>query len=334
MLSADAPLFQRATSVLRLRPLPFCWMSRLFPGLTPAERVAVYAVAGGVPGYLHEFVCAENFRAGLRRLLAPEGPLWADLPTLLADVPSGDEAILAAIAAGFHSLESISRASGVNPTELRERLYEMRCLGLIEENRLVLTPRSSREGRFDPCDAPLRFYYEFMAGRTRPFSRKRATDVATVSRVIRQLPGFIERGTFAEICRDWVWAEARRDRLGFVPAEVRSYWPVPRSRPGDLAVLAANVDDRQLLIGDVWWQSRLLPERALDDLLRRSRRIPQVAAGDWKVQHVLFARGGFTPALERAASRHGARLIGLDQIERDLIAAERQPEPEWGEIPF
>jgi AAA+ ATPase superfamily predicted ATPase len=52
LLSYQAPLYGRFTAQLLVDPLPFSVLSDFLPRYSPSERVAVYAVTGGVPAYL------------------------------------------------------------------------------------------------------------------------------------------------------------------------------------------------------------------------------------------------------------------------------------------
>jgi len=66
LLSANAPMYGRATSLMRLRPLPFGALSLLFPDWTAPDRVAAFAVCGGIPAYLRWFAGQPDFFTGLR----------------------------------------------------------------------------------------------------------------------------------------------------------------------------------------------------------------------------------------------------------------------------
>ncbi|MEW5988040.1 MAG: hypothetical protein AB1791_15515 [Chloroflexota bacterium] len=57
---------------MRLRPLPYASLLELFGDRSPAERVAIYAITGGVPTYLEFFARAGRFVDALRdHCLAP-----------------------------------------------------------------------------------------------------------------------------------------------------------------------------------------------------------------------------------------------------------------------
>lgn len=50
--SRQSPLFGRLTGQWDLEPLPFVALRQFLPGWTLEERVAAYAIVGGVPAYL------------------------------------------------------------------------------------------------------------------------------------------------------------------------------------------------------------------------------------------------------------------------------------------
>ena len=69
-MSYNAPLYGRFTAQLPVDPLPFGALRDFLPRFSAAERVAVYAVAGGIPAYLEQFNDGEEVGANLRRLLS------------------------------------------------------------------------------------------------------------------------------------------------------------------------------------------------------------------------------------------------------------------------
>ena len=54
------------------------------------------------------------------------------------------------------------------------------------------------------------------------------------------------------------------------------------------------------------------------------RDLPDAGDG-WAVRYAFFARAGFTGAARSLAQTHGALLVGLDQLDRDLQAADAGP---------
>jgi hypothetical protein len=70
----NAPLYGRFTAHLHLKPLPFVATAEFLPRYPAAERVAVYAILGGIPAYLERFdgslTLADNVK---RHIFRPTG---------------------------------------------------------------------------------------------------------------------------------------------------------------------------------------------------------------------------------------------------------------------
>lgn len=84
-----------------------------------------------------------------------------------------------------------------------------------------------------------------------------------------------------------------------------------------LDIVAASPRQKQLLIGEAKWDIGLVDLPILTSLIQRSQRMPQVAEG-WQTHYVLFAREGFTPALQAEARRLGVLLVTAVEMERTL----------------
>ena len=86
LLHYHAPLYGRFTGHLHLNPLLFADLAAFLPRYSAAERVAVYAVLGGIPAYLERFddgvTLAENIQ---RRIFRPTGIFRVDPLFLLQD---------------------------------------------------------------------------------------------------------------------------------------------------------------------------------------------------------------------------------------------------------
>ncbi len=152
VLSYRAPLYGRATHVLKLRPLPFGVLRGLLPNWSAAERVAVYAVTGGIPPLLSNFVGATDFNSGLPNYLARHRAL-ADRATCLlrAQVSSLSlaERVLSAIASGAQDRKQVAAAAGVRSGRLGSVLKRLAELDLLEETAPLLGPSYARDCRYD-----------------------------------------------------------------------------------------------------------------------------------------------------------------------------------------
>ena len=333
VLGAQAPLYGRATMLHRLQPLPFGHLRDLFPHWTPAERVAVYAAAGGIPAYLDIFARAERFDDGLQSYLEP-GSIAVTDPALLINerlrAPLMYESILATLADGYHAWSDISKMSGIDETSLSSYVQQLVALELIERRDPVLSPGSSRRGRYYIADAFLRFYYRFVVPNVTLIQRGEMEHVT--EKVNSELRAFIGSYTFEDLAREWVWAAAMSGELGFVPDRVGSHWIVARKAPHEsvqLDVVAVNDQQHRLFIGEAKWGTGQIARSILTNLVEHSQRVPAVRKLGEQVQYGLFSREGFTPATIEAAKEQGARLVSLPQMESTLVQAaarsERRP---------
>ncbi len=324
VLASRAPLYGRATALLRLRPLPYASLLEVFGRRKPAERVAIYAVAGGIPAYLELFTRAPRFSAGLRdQCLGPGSVMLTDPALILHEQlpePQTYESILWAIAGGAHTWAEIARTAGLAENSLGHYLKVLQELELIERRDPILSSPRGRRGRYRVRDPFLRFYYRFIVPQITNIERGYLA--AAVDKISAELPGFIGAYVFEELCREWVLAAAAVGELGFQPEAVGAYWRVQRGEGVQLDVVAANPREKRLLIGEAKWGRGTVSRKVLTDLVERSRRMPQVAEG-WSTEYAVFGRANFSAAAREAAEMARARLLTLPDLERTLAKAIR-----------
>ncbi len=317
LLAYQAPLYGRATARLRLQPLPFGALGDWFPGYSAADRLALYAITGGVPAYLNQFDPARRLADNLAtRIVSPANVMLTDAIFLLQeqlDEPRNYIAIIEAIAAGYHRLGDISRMAGLDRSNVSKYLSVLRELGYVRRDVPVTVrrPERSRQGRYVLTDAYLRFYYRFLAphggfierGLTRP----------TLSLIEDQLDAFIGRHSFEELSREWVALAADRGELPFLPDRIGRHW----SRQSEVDVVAVNWRAGQILLGECKWSRRPLPPAVVDALVAKSGGVLPTGRR-WQVHYAFFARNGFQAGARQAAETHGARLLTRHRMEADL----------------
>ncbi len=315
----QAPLYGRATAQIRLRPLPFAVLKALFPEREVDERVAIYGVTGGVPAYLEFFTRTGDFVSALRdHCLVPGSMMMSDPAVILYEQlqePQTYESVLSAVASGYHQWSDIAKMAGLPETALGHYLRILQELEFIERREPVLARANSKRGRYFVQDHFLRFYYRFVVPQLGAIER--GYQEAVVAKIYAELRPFLGEHVFEELCREWVWAAAMAGELDFVPEVVGSYWRTYRGKGVQLDVVAAAPREKRLLVGEAKWGRDRVSRRLLPDLVKRSQRMPQIAEG-WATQYVLFAREGFTDALQAEAQAQNAILVSLEQLERAI----------------
>jgi AAA+ ATPase superfamily predicted ATPase len=324
LVSYQAPLYGRLTAQLPVQPLSFADIKEFLPQYDVYRRLAVYAVLGGVPAYLERWDAQETLDANIERLFLQRTGWFRNEPlVLISDLTQREtvsyEAILKAIADGRHSREGIASFSAISTSSLSHYLPRLLELGLVERRIPATTPlaklKTSKQASYYLNDAFLRFYYRFVDPNLHLIER------GLTHRLWQSMEdGFraFVAGTFEQICRDWTLEQAQRGGLPFAPDNVGTHW----SRDVQVDVAAIAWREKQILLGECKWGDHPVDRSVVTELVDRKtprvlHSLPDKGEG-WTVHYALFGRSEFTGAARTMAADIGARLLNLQQIERDL----------------
>jgi uncharacterized protein len=320
VLSAQAPMYGRATQVLRLRPLEFGTLYEIFPKWSAAERVATFAVCGGIPAYLNLFVKARGFSDGLKNFaLAPQSPFFSDASMLINERLEEShvyESVLGAVSSGFHEWSDISKMARIDDKKISYYLDMLIALEYIRRDQPVTSAGAGgRRGRYYVNDPFLRFYYRFVVPNRMALNR--GLIGRTVETIVDDLRSFIGTYVFEDLCRDWVLVESESGRLGWQPEEYGAYWRRGKGAV-QLDVVASSRRAKRILIGEAKWTETPMGREVVTSLVERSKRLlSDLVEGEksFAVEYALFARSGFTDAARAEAKRINARCVDLPMIE-------------------
>jgi len=325
LLGADAPLYGRMVGPLRIRPLPFAATAAFFPRYSAEQRVAVYAILGGVPAYLEQFSDALSLGDNVRQALFRETGLFRTDPDYLIGEqvrdPKNYQAVLSAIAEGARRPADIALAAGLSSRVSADpylvQLVEMDYLR--RELPVTVPPKQqaiSRLSRYMLADNYLRFYFRFVRPNLGLLAQGLFDEVW--ERIAGQLRAFIGMTAFEELCRTWVLTQARAGRLPFAVEQVGAHW----DSEAQVDVAAINWREKALLLGEAKWSVDAVGREVVQELIEEKtpkvlKALPSAGEG-WTLHYVFFARGGFTDAAQTLAEQHGARLVDLAMLDRDL----------------
>jgi AAA+ ATPase superfamily predicted ATPase len=112
LLVSDAPLFGRMTGKLLVRPFPFVQIAPFVPRHDLEQRLAVYAILGGIPDNLRQWEDKADLMTNIRKIfLAELSPYRNESDILISDVLRRDspdyEAVLSAVGRGKHAMDDI-----------------------------------------------------------------------------------------------------------------------------------------------------------------------------------------------------------------------------------
>jgi hypothetical protein len=254
MLSYQAPLYGRATSQLHLQPMSFGYTQDFFPNYRPDERVAIYAIFGGVPAYWERIDPTSSISDNIRRqLLTPNNLMQAEPRLLLQDFvqePHNYVSILRAIAEGARTQKEIGGRAGLAQGHISKYLSVLREAGFVERRVPVTATESSRLGRYHVTDPYLRFYYRFLFSRQAQLAMNEP-DLALME-IKRHLLDFIGAHTWEELCREWTLRAGVRGVLPFAADQVGSAW----TRQAQVDVVGINSMEKTIFLGECKWQDR------------------------------------------------------------------------------
>jgi AAA+ ATPase superfamily predicted ATPase len=329
VLSYQSPLYGRATRQLHLQPIPFGNTSDFFPNYKPEERVAIYAIFGGIPAYWERINPAESISDNIRhQLLTPDNLMQSEPRLLLQDFvrePHNYISILQAVAAGERTQKDIGKRTGLAQGHVSKYLSVLRDAGFVERRVPVTAEKKSRNGRYHITDPYLRFYYRFLA--TRQAQLAIGEPDLALAEIKRHLLDFIAAHTWEELCREWTLRASVRDQLQLRVDRVGSAW----TRQAQVDVVAVNSMEKTIVLGECKWQARPAGRRVLRALVDKTAEIVP-KQGHWQVTYLGFARAGWTAAAEAFAKDvdsvlteasgnwqvAGMTLLDLNQVDRDL----------------
>jgi AAA+ ATPase superfamily predicted ATPase len=331
----QSPLFGRLTGQWWLQPLPFAALQEFLPDWSAEERVAAYAVVGGVPAYLEWLDPTLSLSDNVRQVILAPGSMWVAEPTFLlydeVREPATHLAILKAIGTGNHTLTEISDAALVSKAHLSAYLARLQELRLVERRLPVTIPlakrRCARTGRYHLCDPYFRFYFRFIAPNQDELAYR---PELVLPRIREGLRAFVGLTAFEELSRQWVTEQGRASKLPLAIQEeatlqVGSHW----SRSVQVDVVAVSWAERAILLGECKWGTDAVDRAVVRELLEAKtpkvlRDLPEGGAG-WKIYYAFFARAGFTAAAEAEARSARAQLVDLATLDADLRQALTNP---------
>ena len=272
VLDSAAPLYGRATEVLRIDPLAPGWIADALSCPDALATVRAYAVWGGVPRYWELAADFPGPAEAIRALvLDPLGVLHEEPGRLLRDDLRDTvqaASILMLIGQGCHRVSEIAGRLGKPSTALTrplQRLVEMRLVR--RDLPFGESERTTKRTLYRIDDPFLRFWFRFVApNRTRLESRL----IAAVEQDLAPAFGHHAGAVWEELARASVpHLEIEGRRWG--PA--RSWWGAGADRrPLEVDLVAEELGGGRLLVGEVKWSAQ--PARALAELRKRIERLP------------------------------------------------------------
>ena len=322
-LARGSPLFGRFTGQWHLQPLEFAALRQFLSRWQAAQRVAAYAMVGGIPAYLERLNARASLADNIRDVIVAPGSMFVAEPELLlydeVHEPRVYRAVLQAIGLGAHTVDEIANAALIGKAHLSAYLGRLQELRLVERRLPATIPpnkrQASRLGRYHLTDPFLRFYFRFVA----PLRDEVGYRPANVLPLIQeQLRAFVGVTAYEELCRAWIRPASLRQQLPFEVQQVGSHW----SKGVQVDMVAVNWQTKSVLLGECKWRTDKVAREVVAELVEKKtplllRALPEEGRR-WSVHHSFFGRAGFTPAAQSFADSHTVTLIDLARLDREI----------------
>ena len=283
----QSPLFGRFTAQWHLQPMPFAALADFFPNWSVDERVALYAIVGGIPVYLRWLDPERGLTENLRDVMLAPGSMFQAEPDLLLYDELRDletyHAILRAIAGGEHTVTGIANACLISTASLSSRLQTLQELHFVERRLPVTVPlaqrRRAKRGRYHLQDPFFRFYYRFLW----PHLRSLARPEATVAHIRGELRAYVAIA-FERLAQEWLLQQSRQGLLPVALDDIGAHW----SRRVQVDVVGINWEKRWVIVGECKWGEAPVDRQVARDLVEGKgplllRDLPGEGEG-WQVQ--------------------------------------------------
>lgn len=257
LTSHDRPLYGRTREFV-VDPLSPADTADML-GLSPAEAVDAYLVAGGYPRLLTEWSYSQRLWAFLEEQLAePTSDLVVTGQRVLdAEFPSEVQAavVLRAVGSGERSFRNLRATLGLEASPLSRSLATLEADKRIVARDVPVSAKPSREARYRVADPFLRFWLRFVEPSLPDIERGRP-DLA-VARARDSWPDYRGQGV-EPVVRDALTRLAASDeRLGGA-AHVGGWWPRNNNPQIDLVGVDRGPGRQNTVcfVGSIKWRER------------------------------------------------------------------------------
>ena len=286
VLGPSAPLYGRATEIMKIGPLGCGWVRKALRTKVDREAIEAFAVWGGIPRYWELAADYPDREAAILGLvLSPLGVLYDEPARLLRDDLrdlAQAASILALIGQGCHRLSEIAARLEKPATSLSRPIDRLLELGLVRRDQpFGASPRDSKRSLYRIEDPFLRFWFRFVEPNR---SRLEARHGPAILRELRRHWS----AHVAGVWEDLVLASIpRAPYFGRSWGLARSWWGPGTDRATlEVDILAESTDGGSLLVGEAEWTTEPDHRRLLAEIRKKADRLPvgrgrEVIVGVW-----------------------------------------------------
>ncbi|MCD8013047.1 MAG: ATP-binding protein [Lachnospiraceae bacterium] len=316
IMGYESPLYGRTTASMEILPFDYLDAARFFPKYTHEEQLIAYGILGGIPRYLNAFSPDCSIQENLEKEVVRNGAFLYDEPMMLLRMelrePGVYNSILEVVARGCNKVTEIADAIHEDKSKCSKYISTLLAIRLLEKRVPCGEPEGSKKTIYALADPFYRFWYHYIFSNKSYYELLGTADAA--AEIMGELPDFMGLA-FEEICRQYLFRQARERKLSFVPASIGKWWgnnPAIRAQD-DVDILALNKKKTEGLFCECKYTSRPMPMEEYEDLLMAAKAFPE----SMKKQFLFISKSGYTLPVQERAAREGVRLLTLEDLFKD-----------------
>ena len=311
VLGYESPLYGRRTAQLKIAPLSFFESLPFYDSYAHTDKAILYGMTGGIPEYLSGIDKSKSVRDNIIDLfLTASGRFFEEPSNLLKQElrePSTYNGIIEAVAGGSSRLNEIATKCGLESNKCAKYLSSLISLGIVKKETPI-TETSSKRSIYLLDDMMFRFWYRFVFSYMSSIVSGLGNSVYD-NVVEESLSAYIGL-VFEEICKQYLYEEAKRGKLPFFIGNSGRWWgnnPIEK-RQEEIDILAFHKDSA--LFCECKWRSAPFDIDVLQGLEAKSSLFTYSNKWFW-----LFSKAGFTDRLTKhAEKRPEVRLICYEEM--------------------
>lgn len=316
VLGEKNPLYGRAWTVMKVRPLPFQMTAQFVPHSKADDVFRGYAVLGGIPYFWQDMNPQRSLTENLAsNLLRESGFLNDEAQSVLRQEfrdPSTYNAILQAIAFGATSRHEIAQKSLADTRNLSKYLTVLEDMDLIEREFSVFSGAgdmsNASRGLYRISDHYLKFWFRFLSKNPVPIMT-RAEALSEWHALVEPFFAEFASGAFEEVCQQYLVRLRYAGQLHFRPTEMGRWW----AKNVEIDIVGTDHERRHCLVGECKYRNEKVTLKVLRSLQAKCAHLP--VRDETVFDYWLFSRSGFDDALKALAERDPyLHLVGMDEL--------------------
>lgn len=312
VLAEKNPLYGRATGILKMNEMDFYEAIEFFPDYSNLDKIAAYAVLGGIPHYLKQFCQDKSLEENIKQSILQRGSiLYSEVEFLMRQElreTTVYNTIIEAVALGNTKLNYIFQKTQIGKSKLTVYLKNLVELGLIRREFPVSDgikkQANIQHGLYQITDNFFRFWYAFVFPN---ISELEAGDTDGVyNHAIQPMLEQYTSRIYEDVCREYLRRLNRRNALPFRFTLIGRWW----NKDTEIDIMATDRDKNKFILGECKFKNAAFNLSELNSALAKFNPKKKTAT----LYYYLFSKSGFTHDVQNIAKERDIKLVSLDEI--------------------